>query len=205
MPKVAVLLGSLRRPGMGFGIASWLTPLVRQSFQTARTSTPDASSVDVVLVDPTQPPLPLGPIVDGSHVPADIRDPTKHPNPAVREWAMFVTSCSGFIILCPEYNKSYPGELKNTFDHLYWEWARKPVMVVAYGGGGGARVEEALRGMLGGPFKMQVADKGVGIKWPRGTDKVPPEGPAPKWLQAYEPEVLAAVEELNGLILKNKA
>lgn len=203
MSKVAVLLGSLRRPGMGIGIASWLTPLVRQGFQQARAA-PTRGALEVVFVDPTHPPLPLGPLVDGSHVPADIRDPAAHPNPAVREWATFVASCAAFVVLSPEYNRTYPGELKNTLDHLYWEWHGKPVLVVSYGAGGGASVAEVLKGMLGGPFKMKVAERSVKIKWPRGSEKVPVDGPAPEWLRAYDTQVLEAIGELNDLIAKSK-
>ncbi|KAI0825061.1 flavoprotein [Trametes gibbosa] len=205
MFKVALLLGSLRRPGNGIGIASWLTPVLREAFQDYRTAgTACTANTNVVFVDPTKPPLPLGPLVDGTHVPFDIRDPTKHPNPSVRDFATFVSSVDGFVVLSPEYNGSYPGELKNTFDHLYWEWRSKPVIVVTYGGGGGTRCAGLLRSLLGGSMKMRVAEEGVAIKLPRshsgGTEKVPTEGPAPDWLEAYRPEVLKAVEELKRLI-----
>ena len=201
MPKIAIILGSLRRPGMGLGIANWLVSLVRKGFE----STPASSgipAIDVVFVDPTQAPLPLGPIVDGSHVPADIRDPAQHPNPAVREWATFVASCSGFVILSPVYNHSYPGELKNTFDHLYWEWKNKPVAIISYAGGGGhLEVIDMLRELLGGRLKMQVAKASVAIKWQKGSATAPPaEGPAPAWLRACEPQVYAVVEELKALL-----
>ncbi len=204
MSKVALILGSLRRPGQGIGIASWLTPVLRQALNNPNSRHPLPSKVDVVFVDPTKPPLPLGPITDGTHVPAEIRDPAKHPNPAVREWATFVSSCSGFVVLSPEYNGSYPGELKNTLDHLYWEWRNKPVVVVTYGGSGGTRCAALLRSLLGGAFKMQVSEKGVAIKWPKGSGNVPTEGEAPEWLQAFEPDALEAIEELKGLIAKSK-
>ncbi|CDO71625.1 hypothetical protein BN946_scf184911.g95 [Trametes cinnabarina] len=203
MSKVALLLGSLRRPGNGIGIASWLHPVLREGLNDTSSGTAH-TGVDVVFVDPTKPPLPLGPIVDGSHVPADIRDPSKHPNPNVREFATFVTSCNGIVVLSPEYNRGYPGELKNTFDHLYWEWHKKPVLLVTYGSSGGANCSALLRSFLGGPLKMQVAEKAVAIKLPKshsnGSDKAPTQGPAPDWLEQYRPEVLAAVAEFKDLI-----
>ncbi|KAL7285363.1 flavo protein [Trametes coccinea BRFM310] len=206
MSKVALLLGSLRRPGNGIGIASWLHPVLREGLNNKPLATAHSPIVDVVFVDPTKPPLPLGPIIDGSHVPADIRDPTQHPNPNVREFATFITSCSGVVILSPEYNRAYPGELKNTFDHLYWEWRKKPVMLVTYGSSGGTSCSALLRSFLGGPLKMQVAEKSVAIKLPKshsnGSEKVSPNGPSPDWLEEYRPEVLAAVEEFKGLISK---
>ncbi len=203
MSKVALILGSLRRPGTGIGIASWLTPILRQGLNQNRNQTASSPGVEVVFVDPTKPPLPLGPILDGSHVPADIRDPTKHPNPAVREWATFVASCSGFVVLSPEYNGVYPGELKNTLDHLYWEWRDKPALVVTYGGGGGTRAAGLLRSLLGGAFKMPLVEKGVAIKWPKGSGGTVPANSAPDWLRAFEPDVRDALEEFKDLLAKS--
>ncbi|KAI0655151.1 flavoprotein [Cubamyces menziesii] len=194
--KVALLLGSLRRPGNGIRIATWLTPVLRQAFNdTGNGAAPHQPNVDVVFMDSTNPPLPLGPIVDGSHVPSDIRDPSQHPNPAVREFATFVSSCSGFVVLSPEYNGTYSGELKNTFDHLYWEWRKKPVSIITYGGGGGGRCATQLRTLLADRFKMRVAEKNVEIKLPRSRD-----GHTPDWLEEYRPEILQTVEELKQLI-----
>lgn len=53
----------------------------------------------------------------------------------------------GFIIISPEYNHGYPGELKMMLDMLYKEYNRKPVGIcgVAGGGMGGVRVVEQLR------------------------------------------------------------
>ncbi|KAI0669825.1 flavoprotein [Trametes maxima] len=205
MPKIALLLGSLRRPGNGIGIASWLAPVLKQGLNDAKsTTTTHRPHYEVVFMDPTKFPLPLGPLVDGSHVPADIRDPSQHSNPQIREFATLVSSFSGFVILSPEYNGSYPGELKNTFDHLYWEWRNKPVVIVTYGGGGGTRVAGLLKTLLGGSFKMRITERGVPIKLPRshsgGSEKVPIDGKAPEWLEEYRPQVLAAVEELKQLI-----
>lgn len=205
MSKVAVLLGSLRRPGNGIGIASWLTPVIRQGFNDTKSAVASHKPpVDVVFLDPTKPPLPLGPLVDGSHVPSDIRDPTKHPNPAVRDFATFISSCSALVVLAPEYNGSYPGELKNTLDHLYWEWRNKPVAVVTYGGGGGTRCAGLLRSLLGSSLKMRVAEKGVAIKLPRshsgGQERVPTDGRPPDWLEEYRPQLLEVVAELQRLM-----
>ena len=80
---------------------------------------------------------------------------------------------------------------------------RKPALIVTYGGGGGLRCAETLKTLLGGSYKMPlVAEKGVAIKWPKGSKQVPVEGPAPDWLRAHESKVLRAVEELNALLIK---
>ena len=52
----------------------------------------------------------------------------------------------GLIVVSPEYNHGYPGELKMTLDQLYGEYNRKPIGICGVGGGaGGARMVEQLR------------------------------------------------------------
>jgi hypothetical protein len=48
-------------------------------------------------------------------------------------------------VVSPEYNHGYPAVLKNAFDHIHPEWARKPIGFVSYGNAGGARAVEQLR------------------------------------------------------------
>jgi NAD(P)H-dependent FMN reductase len=53
----------------------------------------------------------------------------------------------GFIIVSPEYNHGYPGELKMLLDMLFGQYAHKPVGIcgVSSGAWGGARMVEQLR------------------------------------------------------------
>lgn len=67
----------------------------------------------------------------------------------------------GFIFVTPEYNGAIPASLKNALDYLYAEWAEKPAAIVSYGGVGGVRAAESLRGLLSHigmwPLKQQVS------------------------------------------------
>lgn len=56
----------------------------------------------------------------------------------------------GFIIVSPEYNHGYPGELKMMLDMSDGEYARKPVAIcgVSSGTTGGARMIEQLRSVI---------------------------------------------------------
>ena len=56
----------------------------------------------------------------------------------------------GFIIVSPEYNHSFPGELKLFLDEFYEEFNHKPVGIcgVSVGKLGGARMVESLRLVL---------------------------------------------------------
>jgi len=53
----------------------------------------------------------------------------------------------GLIIVSPEYNHGYPGELKMMVDMLFSEYAHKPVGICAVSSGpwGGVRMTEQLR------------------------------------------------------------
>jgi len=57
----------------------------------------------------------------------------------------------GYVIVSPEYNHGYPGELKIFIDHFYAEYARKAVGLVGVSNGpwGGTRMIEQLRGVFG--------------------------------------------------------
>ncbi|MBI2591671.1 MAG: NAD(P)H-dependent oxidoreductase, partial [Candidatus Brennerbacteria bacterium] len=64
-----------------------------------------------------------------------------------KKFAEKISRADGFIIVAPEYNHSYPGELKMTLDMVFEQYARKPVAIcgVSAGGLGGARMVEQLR------------------------------------------------------------
>jgi NAD(P)H-dependent FMN reductase len=58
-----------------------------------------------------------------------------------------VTAADGLLIVAPEYNHGYPGELKLLLDLEYQAYARKPVGFVSVSSGalGGTRMVEQLR------------------------------------------------------------
>jgi len=58
-----------------------------------------------------------------------------------------ISKADALIIVSPEYNHGYPGELKMMLDMLYEEYAGKPLGIVGVSSGplGGARMVEKLR------------------------------------------------------------
>ncbi|OBZ79565.1 NAD(P)H-dependent FMN reductase LOT6 [Grifola frondosa] len=186
MPKIAIILGSSRQSNNGAGFASWLSPLLDTVLNESHSPVSDSRPFSIVLVDPTVAPHPLGPVIDGTRIPAEIRDPTLYASPAVRAWSALVSSCDAFVILTPQYNWSFPGELKNALDHLYWEWHGKPVLLVTYGGHGGS-------------------NKNIEITLPKeyisGGHRVPADGLNPEFLLQYEPAVRAAAREMQQMLL----
>ncbi|GAA1943929.1 hypothetical protein GCM10009837_82470 [Streptomyces durmitorensis] len=69
--------------------------------------------------------------------------------PTVRDWFVSVAglaAADAFVVITPEYNHSFPADLKHAIDWHLDEWRAKPVGFVSYGGvAGGLRAVEQLR------------------------------------------------------------
>jgi len=67
-----------------------------------------------------------------------------------QKYSTLIKKAEALIIVSPEYNHGYPGELKIMLDMLYAEYAGKPVGIcgVSIGQFGGARMVEQLRQVL---------------------------------------------------------
>lgn len=65
-------------------------------------------------------------------------------------WHQTMNRASALIIVSPEYNHGYPGELKLMLDMLFEEYRNKPVIVMGVSSGklGGARMVENLLPVL---------------------------------------------------------
>ena len=74
--------------------------------------------------------------------------------PAAEAWRQKVGRCDAFVATVAEYNHGPTAVLKNAFDSALLEWHRKPIAFVGYGGVGGARAIEHLRGIA---VELQMA------------------------------------------------
>lgn len=72
---------------------------------------------------------------------------TQEPKPEIKRWQEAAERADAFVIVSPEYNHGYPGELKLFIDNVYTECNRKPIAFVGVSVGplGGARAVEQLR------------------------------------------------------------
>ena len=72
---------------------------------------------------------------------------TEETNAFTEAWSATVLACEGILIVSPEYNHGYPGELKMLLDSAYAEYQHKPVGIIGVSNGpiGGARMMEQLR------------------------------------------------------------
>jgi NAD(P)H-dependent FMN reductase len=78
----------------------------------------------------------------------------KYSNPVAEEWRRQIGRFDAFIVTTAEYNHGPTAVLKNALDSAFVEWNKKPIAFVGYGGVGGARAIEHLRGSA---IELQMA------------------------------------------------
>ncbi|MGW3955419.1 NADPH-dependent FMN reductase [Streptomyces sp. NPDC004752] len=118
--RIAVVIGSVRRPRLADPLAAWLER------ELAAVNWVDLDVIDLAAVS-----LPMHEMQPGGAAASPISGR--------------LASADGFVFLTPEYNHSFPAPLKNAIDWHFTEWAYKPVAFVGYGGSGGIRAIEQLR------------------------------------------------------------
>lgn len=77
-------------------------------------------------------------------------NPNRTPTPEVKKWLDKVGQADAFVLVTPEYNRSTSAVLKNALDYLDFQFAKKPVQLVAHGSTGGAQAVASLRIILPG-------------------------------------------------------
>ncbi len=125
MLSTGIILSSVREVRRGEAFAKWV-----HSLAAAR------PGLQAELIDLKDWPLPpfTAPV-------AATKAEAGYPDGSLeRRWSQLIARLDAFVIVTPEYNHGYPGQLKNALDTLYQPWNHKPVAFVAYGGfSGGAR------------------------------------------------------------------
>ena len=200
VPPLALITTSVRIHNNGDGLAAWLV----SQFNTLAASRASPHSL-ALASSLSSLPLPYGPVEDPVISQAILPSATPaYADPAVRAWSAAVSHTPALVILTPQYNWGYPGQLKNLLDHVYHEWRGKRVVLVTYGGHGGGRCAEQLKVVLKGGLHMEVVGD-VQIDLPReyimGKERVGDGGGGEGWLGQYEGNVAAAFGKLlEGLV-----
>jgi NAD(P)H-dependent FMN reductase len=127
IPKLAIVIGSVRPNRFAEHVARWIEEVARQRHD-----------FEVEVVDLKQYPLPLF-AEEASPLYAVSKDET------ARRWQKKIAEFDAFIFTAAEYNHGPTAVLKNALDYAYAEWRNKPVAFVGYGGVGAARAIEQLR------------------------------------------------------------
>ncbi|WP_405796859.1 NADPH-dependent FMN reductase [Streptomyces sp. NBC_01506] len=119
--RVAVIIGSTREGRLGESIARWFVE------RAGKRDELELSVVDL----------------------ADFDFPARYPDVPTEPMVRFtaeVDRAEAFVVVTPEYNRSFPASLKQAVDFAYDEWHTKPVAFVSYGhGSGGLYAVEGLR------------------------------------------------------------
>ena len=141
-PFIPVILGTARKQRRSENVAEYVYTIV-QCFP-CRTKLIDVA--DFVTCPRTIPPW------------------EKESKKIMSPWQKVAKKADGFIIVTPEYNHGYPGELKLLLDMAFQEYEKKPVALVGVseGGFGGVRVIEHLQPILTN-FKMIPVPKPISI------------------------------------------
>ncbi len=128
MPKLMIVLASVRDVRMGAPIADW----VRRAAEAD-------GRFEIDFVDLAELALPM---MDEPNHPR-LKQYTK---PHTIAWSERVEAADAFLFVFPEYNHSYSPAIKNAVDYLNSEWVRKPVGFVNWGGNsGGTRAQVAMK------------------------------------------------------------
>jgi len=145
MLKTLVILASTREGRTGEKIANWFMDQVNGKY-------PD---FEFELVDLKELNLPW--FETGNPSAMD----KKYNDEKIQQWSQKVDGADAFIVITPEYNHGYSAPLKNALDHLFPEWAKKPMAFVSYGGSaGGARSVEQLRQVA---VELEMAPIRIGV------------------------------------------
>jgi NAD(P)H-dependent FMN reductase len=141
MPKLHVIVGSVRVKRAGLPVAQWFFELAREH-----------GKFDVHFVDLREVNLPL---FDEPNHPRFQRYEFEH----TKAWSRLVAEADAFVFVTPEYNFGTPPALNNALNYLYVEWNYKPAAFVSYGGiSGGTRSVQMTRQILSALKMVGITD-----------------------------------------------
>lgn len=145
MTKLGIILASARPNRVGEHVSRWVLDAV-------------PTGVDVDLIDLREVALPA---FDGTSSPKQgLPKETDHS----RAWGERIDALDALVILTPQYNGSYPGQLKTAIDFLYEEWKDLPTVLVGYGWGSAGEVLPQLENLMTRLDADVVGSVGLGFR-----------------------------------------
>lgn len=147
--RIGIVIGSVRQERLGASVGAWVAERAR-ALDTAAVS----GGVEWGVLDLQDFELPV--MLDEGWAQSE-------DGPAeVHRWRDAVAACDGFVFVSPEYNRNIPGAFKNAYDLLSRQWLDKTLAIVAYGGLGGVRANEAWR-ITTAAYNMHVVGDSVNL------------------------------------------
>lgn len=147
--NIAVIFGSAREGRFCDTVGNWAVQTLKSDRE-----------LSVETIDPAVLNLPA------AHVGAS--------HPSVQQLHTSLAEADAFVVVTPEYNHSFTGELKLLIDAAKEEWKRKPVAFVSYGGvSGGLRAVEQLRLVFAELHAVTMRDV---VSFAQGWDKFDENG-----------------------------
>ena len=131
MPRLGVVIGSVREGRVGRPVADWFVERARQHARF------DLEVIDLKALD-----LPL--FAERNH--PRLR---QYENDKQKAWSALVAAIDAFVFVTPEYNYGPSPALLNALDYVYVEWNYKAAAFVSYGGiSGGIRAVQLTKQTL---------------------------------------------------------
>ncbi|MGW6334301.1 NADPH-dependent FMN reductase [Nocardia rhamnosiphila] len=128
--RLAVIVGSVREGRFGPVVASWIA---------AQAARQDGFEIDVIDLAEADIPLALPAV-------SPAIEPNPQRPPGMRDLTGRLEAADAFIIVTPDYNRSFPASLKAVIDWHFTQWQRKAIAFVGYSGAsGGLLAIEQLR------------------------------------------------------------
>ena len=128
-PHVAIIIASTRPNRFADFAVGWLVE-----------QTKSRSDFTFEVIDLRDYPLPFYELAGPPAM-----TPRQYASDTHRALGEKLDAADGFLIVANEYNHGPSAVLKNTLDHYFVEWNRKPISFLGYGNVGGARAIEQLR------------------------------------------------------------
>jgi NAD(P)H-dependent FMN reductase len=138
--KLQIIAGSTRPGRVSDRVAKWVCNEANK-----------IDGVEAEVVDLVDYPMPF---FDEAVSPQ--YNPSRAPSAEVKKWLDKVAEADAYVLVTPEYNRSPSAVLKNAIDYLDFQFAKKPVALVAHGSTGGAQAVAHLRGIIPGVQAVTV-------------------------------------------------
>jgi NAD(P)H-dependent FMN reductase len=119
--RIAIILGSNRRPRLGDRVCAFVLSKARQ-VDGATFTVLDLAEYKMPFFDEQTAPLRRSLDAGRNRVPCE----------PVRRWLDDVAAADGYLFLTPEYNYAAPAVLKNAIDYLAREAEGKPASILSY-------------------------------------------------------------------------